>query len=99
MDLIRISEMLATMDMKNEDGFPIPFDFTFITCNLSKNTGGKRIACKNVIIVGGSISNSKVKDQDHFKNYTRNFRSADNQEIRQFHPPLVETFNGMKVVL
>lgn len=87
------------MDMKGDDGQPIPFNFTFITCNLKKNTGGKRIKCENVIIIGGSVSSGAKKDQDHYKNYTRNFRSVNNQEIRQFHPPLVETFNGMKVVL
>lgn len=87
------------MDMKGEDNQPIPFAFTFVTCNLKKETGGKRITIDKAVIVGGVVSNSTLKDQNHFKNYTRNFRSVNNQEIRQFHPLLVETFNGMKVVL
>ncbi len=99
MEFIRVSEMLGIMDMKNEDGQPIPFDFSFITCNIKNNTGGKRIEMKNAVIVGGAATKSAVRDQDHYGNYTRNFRSVNNDQIRQFHPPLVEIFNGMKVVL
>lgn len=98
MDFIRVSEMLEVMNMKDENSLSIPFDFTFDTCNLKKGTGGKRITCKRVVLVGGVASNSTQRNPDHFTNYTRNFRSINNQEIREFHPLLVEVFNGMKVV-
>lgn len=99
MDFIRVSEMLDIMQKKGEDGLPIPFNMRFVTCNIRKNTGGKRITCTNVVLVGGAMTTSTVKDQAHFKNFTRNFRSVNNVEVRQFHPLLVEEFNNLKVVL
>ncbi|SEM66331.1 hypothetical protein SAMN05192574_101385 [Mucilaginibacter gossypiicola] len=99
MELIRVQEMLAVMDLKGEDGLPIPCNFRFIDCNLKKGTGGKRITVKNVVIVGGVSSDSTQRNPNHFQNYTRNFRSIYNNEIRKFHPLLVEEFNNMRVVL
>jgi hypothetical protein len=99
MQLIKVNEMLAVMDLKDESGAPIPFSFTFDTCDQVHNTGGKRITCKNVIIVGGTTSKSSARNPNHHKHYTRNFRSVNNMEIRKFHPLLVEYFNDMKVIL
>lgn len=100
MELIRIQEMLTVMDMKSDEtGLPIPFAFTFITCDLDKNTGGKRITCANAIMVGGLKSDSTLRNPSHFRNYTRNYAALGNSEIRKFHPLLVEDFNGLKVIL
>ena len=99
MEFIRVSEMLAIMDMKGDDGLSIPFNMRFITCNIKKNTGGRRITSNRVVLVGGVHSNSSIRNPEHFKNFTRNFRSLNNNEIREFHPLLVEEFNGLKVVL
>lgn len=94
-----MGEMLAVMEAKGEDVQPIPFDMTFITCNLKKGTGGKRIHCKDVVLAGGVTSNSSIRNPDRFKNYTRLFRPVANEELRAFHPLLVELFNGNRVVL
>jgi len=99
MELIRVSEMLKTMEMKGEDGLPIPWSASIIKANIKENTGGVRFKVNDVVLVGGSTSNSSVRDQNKHGNYTRNFRSIHNNEIRQFHPLLVEEFNGMRVVL
>lgn len=99
MDLIKVKEMLDVMDAKDDNGQLIPWSMTFVTCNLKKQTGGKRITVKDCILVGGSVSNSNLRNPNHGKNYTRNFRSIHNNEIREFHPLLVETFNDMRVVL
>ncbi|MDB4919844.1 hypothetical protein [Mucilaginibacter sp.] len=99
MEFVRISEMLQIMGMKDEDGQPIPFKFRFDTCNLKDGTGGKRISMTDVILVGGAVSRSNTQNPGHFANYTRNFRSINNQEIRKFHPLLVEEFNDMRVIL
>ena len=91
--------MLSVMESRGEDGQPIPWEAVLETCNLKKGTGGKRLRVSNVILVGGTNSNSSIRNQNRYENFTRNFRSVDNEEIRQFHPLLVETFNGVRVTL
>ncbi len=99
MDLIRVSEMLEVMEMKGEDGLPIPWSARIVKANESEKTGGTRFTVKNVVLVGGAVSNSTVRNPNSYDNFTRKFRSINNQELRTFHPPLVEVFNGMRVVL
>ncbi len=99
MEIITLKEMLDIMEMRGEDGQPIPFSMRFITCNRKAKTGGKRIEVKDVVLVGGAVSKSTVKNQNHHSNFTRNFRSVNNEEVRQFHPPLVEMFNNLRVVM
>ncbi|GAA4327439.1 hypothetical protein GCM10023149_30820 [Mucilaginibacter gynuensis] len=99
MEIIRVNEMLAVMEMKGADGLPIPWSGRFIELNLKAGTGGKRISVKNVVLLGGGQSKSNYRNPNHYQNFTRNFRSINNQEIRKFHPLLMETFNDMRVVL
>jgi hypothetical protein len=99
MEFLRVGEMLNIMDMKGEDGEPIPFKMRFDTASVTDNTGGKRITVEDVILVGGTNSKSTLRNPDHFRNYTRLFKSIHNEEIRKFRPLLVEEFNDMKVIL
>jgi hypothetical protein len=99
MEVIKVNEMLAIMNTRDEAGELIPATIRAITCNVKKGTGGKRITYKDVILVGGSTSNSTVRNPNHFQNFTRNIKSIRNSEIREFHPLLAEEFNGMRVVL
>jgi hypothetical protein len=99
MELIKVNEMLAVMEMRGEDGQLIPWSARIVKANIKKNTGGTRFTVKKVVLVGGMVSKSTVRNPEHAENFTRNFRSINNQEIREFHPPLVEEFNGMRVVL
>jgi hypothetical protein len=93
MEFIRVAEMLAVMEMKDEGEYPIPFGMRFDTIE------GKRITCSQGILVGGMVSNSTARNPNHYANFTRNVRFVDSQEIRKFRPLLVEEFNGLKVIL
>jgi len=91
--------MLTTMQMRSQDGQLIPFSITFVTADLKQGSGGKRITYKEAVLVGNAISKSDQRNPDHFANYTRNLMGFETNEIRKFHPLLVDTFNGKTVTL
>jgi hypothetical protein len=99
MDLIRVPDMLATMQMRGQDGNRLPFSITFVTANLTAGTGGERISYEQAELLGSGMSSSELRNPDHYANYTRNLQGVGTNEIRKFHPLLVETFNGKTVVL
>jgi len=99
MDWIRIADMLATMQMRGQDGERIPFSITFVTASLKEDTGGQRITYEEAVLVGGGTSNSDLKNPDHFANYTRNLKAVGTDELRKFRPLLVDYFNGKTVTL
>ena len=99
MELIRVADMLQTMQMRNADRTPIPFSIRFVTCDQKQGTGGKRIEYSEAVLVGGGVSKSEEKNPGHFANYTRNLKGIGTEQIRKFHPLLVEEFNGKKVIL
>lgn len=97
MELIRITDMLKTMQMRGEDRQLIPFSITFVTCNLKMDEGGEKITIKEAILVGSGSSKSEIKNPNHFTNYTRNIRSINSDRIIKIHPLLVTRFNGQKI--
>ena len=97
MELIRITDMLKTMQMRGEDRDPIPFSITFVTCNLKMDEGGEKITIKKAVLVGSGKSKSKMKNPNHYSNYTRNIRSVNSDRILKMHPILVTRFNRQKI--
>ena len=98
MEMIRVPDMLEQMQMRTSDGELIPFDIEFVTCSLSKNTGGKVIKMK-AILSGGPGSKSTKKNANHFRNYTRNIMSVDGDRPTKIRVLLVRRFNNQKIIL
>lgn len=97
MDLIKVTDMLKTMEIRGDDGQVIPFSITFVTCDLKRDEGGNKITLPEAILVGGVNSSSVAKNPNHYDNYTRNIRAANGDRLIKIHPLLVTEFNGRKV--
>jgi hypothetical protein len=97
-EFISIKDMCDTMQMRGEDREFIPFSITFVTADLKKGTGGKKITFDDAIFVGGpSRSSEKKRNANHYANFTRNIRHRQSDRIITIHPILVLKFNGMIV--
>lgn len=83
--------------MRGQDGQPIPFSISFVTCDLKKDEGGNKIRLSEAVLVGGSNSKSRTKNPNHFENYTRNIRAVNGDRLIKTHALLVTEFNGMKL--
>ena len=94
---ISAKDMLEIMQMRGDDREFIPFSITFVTADLKKGTGGKKITFDQAIFVGGISNKNKSRNPNHFENYTRNIRHLMSDRIITIHPLLVTKFNGMKV--
>lgn len=97
MKLIKVADMLKTMEMRGEDRELIPFSITFVTCDLRRDEGGDKITLQEAVLVGGASSKSRSKNPQHFNNYTRNIRALNSDRLIKIHPLLVTEFNGMGV--
>lgn len=96
-DFISIKDMLNIMQMRGHDRELIPFSITFVTADLRKGTGGKKIVFDQAVFVGGVSKKSKVRNPNHYDNFTRNIRHVQSDRIITIHPLLVMKFNGMEV--
>lgn len=94
---ISAKDMLEIMQMRGDDREFIPFSITFVTADLKKGIGGKKITLDKAIFVGGISNKNKSRNPNHFENYTRNIRHLMSDRIITIHPLLVTKFNGMKV--
>ena len=99
MDSISVADMLKVMQSRSSDGELIPFSITFVTCDRKKKTGGQKITLEKAISEGSGKSKSKLRNPDHYRNYTRNIRSVDGDKIIKIHPLLVTRFNGQTIML
>ena len=97
MNLISINDMLKTMAMRGTDKERIPFSLTFVTCDVKRDEGGNKIHLREAILVGSSRSKSRIKNPNHYKNYTRNIRAVGGDRIIKIHPLLTTEFNGLKL--
>ena len=97
-EFISVKDMCDIMQMRGEDRELIPFSLTFVTADLKKGTGGKKITFDDAIFVGGpSRSSDKKKNANHYANFTRNIRHRQSDRIITIHPILVLKFNGLIV--
>jgi hypothetical protein len=92
---ISVKDMLNTMMMRGQDRELIPFSITFVTADLKKDTGGKKITYDEAVFVGGPSKRDKARNPNHFANMTRNIRHKNSDRITTIHPHLVIKFNGM----
>lgn len=83
--------------MRGEDRELIPFSITFVTLNEKNGTGGDKITLKEAVFVGGPSKRPKVRNPNHFENYTRNIRAVNGDRIIKIHPLLVTRFNNYRV--
>ena len=97
--MIRVRDMLSQMLMKTTDGVFVPFSVTFVTCDVKRGTGGKKITIDSAILEGGPKSNSKLRNPNHYRNYTRNIRATTGDKTIKVHALLITRFNGAKIIL
>lgn len=97
MDIIRVKDMLNTMQLRGEDGELIPFSISFVTLDEKLGTGGKKITLDQAVLVGGPGGKNKKRNPNHFENYTRNIRHLEGDRIIKIHALLVTRFNGMRI--
>lgn len=97
-EFISVRDMLNTMMMRGRDRELIPFSITFVTADLKKGTGGKKITYDQALFVGGPSRKSKTRNPQHYSNMTRNIRHKNSDRITTIHPHLVLMFNGLRVV-
>lgn len=96
-EFISVKDMCNVMAMRGEDRELIPFSITFVTADLKKNTGGKKITLDEAVFVGGPSKRGSSRNPNHYDNFTRNIRHYRSDRIITIHPHLVLRFNGMKV--
>jgi hypothetical protein len=104
MDTILRSEVLKLVDTGAS------FDMEFVTADRRRGTGGKLIELKawqkkigqpvEDTIPGQHIRRTKPKDPNHYKHGTINVFNPANKAVHphKVHVPLIQTFNGKKVV-
>ncbi|QTE38501.1 hypothetical protein J3L18_05335 [Mucilaginibacter gossypii] len=97
---IFLSDVLRIMAMVDEQGNFIPFSITFITCNLTEETGGKRMTCDNVTLAGHPFGKkNSPKNANHWMNGTRNMLIPGRPRPTTVHNVLITRFNGERVII
>lgn len=111
-EAINLKQALKIIELKNSEGFPIPFDITFRTLNRNSKTGGSLRSFSKAKILTSipkqKISEQKIlenlkiaptfrKDPNHWENRTRNLQK-DNGEIFKVNIRLIISINNQKVV-
>jgi hypothetical protein len=99
MKIIRSKDMLSVMNMRLQDGQPVPFSFEFVTCNEKTNEGGEIIFFDKAVQIGSAVSKSEIKNPNNFKNLMRNIQHVNSDRIIKIDPWLVRKFNDMEVQL
>lgn len=87
----------------------VPFDITFIKCDIGRKTGGEIVELKNVMLSFNQDNLEKVgfempignvtdfrKKANHYQHATRNV-ILQNGLIKKFHIRLLLFYNGKKV--
>jgi hypothetical protein len=105
METILRSDVVRALDEGN------PFTMEFITADRRRGTGGKLIKLENWVKHAGqpvddtlpgaaAAGEKKKKDPGHYRHGTINVMNPGNKAIHitKVHIPLIQTFNGKKVV-
>jgi hypothetical protein len=88
------------MATPSEGGGFLPFSFTFVTCNLTEKTGGKRVHAENAVLAGGPFGKkNSPKNANHYLNGTRNVMLQGKARPTTIHNLLITEFNGERVVI
>lgn len=109
---ISLKDALAIIDLKDKDGYPVPFDISFRTLQRNSKTGGRLVAYKGATHLTSlpkkKLSNQQIVDDlqrpertkrnpNHFTNRTRNIKKP-NGEIAKVHIRLIVSINNQNVV-
>ena len=108
MQTIRLAEALKIMEATDHRKKPVPFDISFFTADLKRQTAGEFIELKQVVLsklvreMPKSMRNSptsigSAKLQNHWKNSTRNIYVAEQNRIIKLHIRLIYSINDMLV--
>lgn len=90
--MVRISEVLKSIDENSSDGKPMPFSIKFFTWDKKKNDGGELKHLANCV-KSGLRANLR-------KNGLIGIRVLDSSDhIYPVHINLISEFNGQKVLL
>jgi hypothetical protein len=92
------------MRASDENGNPLPFNITFVTCDVNRKTGGKLKTMKQAYMTvterkrtaDATKVNAKAS-QRHFSNATRNIKSVSG-ELNKLHIYLITRLNGIPVI-
>ena len=87
MDLYKALHEMRRLSEKNT-----PFEFTFMSCNLTKADS------QGVVHVSrGRLLSREVKKRHRHAEMVEWYINLDTMQIRHFYQPLLMTFNGLKV--
>ena len=89
------------MRQTDSNGNPIPFDLSFVTCDLQRGTGGKLKTIKRARLEsrGAKIEakGKKQPTQNHYRNATRNILAPNGDHVK-VHIYLTTRINGKSIV-
>ncbi len=109
MQIIPLSEVLKQIDYRDEQGKPDSFSIQFVSADISRNRGGKRViaekawACAADYVPVQKKSNSESSTPEsstkfNHKRTTRNIMIKGVNHPVSVHIRLIELFNGQEVV-
>jgi hypothetical protein len=102
--MLKLKDALKVMEILLASGRPKPFSITFITADLSRNTGGEVVHYERAVLSRlkkpgrpGKSQKAKGGIQYHQKNRTRNICALGNSEVRKLHIDLILEINGQPI--
>lgn len=107
---IRLKDMLAALDARDERGWPIPFEITFVTFSRTKRTGGEVITMTNCIRKRHARQLSRADRREFVPTNRREIAAPqmrsdlirlykiDNEAVRVCYQRMIVAFNGREVV-
>lgn len=98
--MILLSDALRIMASNDPAGNFIPFDLTYITCNVTDGSGGRRVTVTGAALAGGAFGKKESpKKANHFLNGTRNIMVPGKPRPVKIHNLLITHFNGEEVII
>jgi hypothetical protein len=94
MEKISLDKVLLEMAKTDRNNKPVPFAITFITCDLTRKTGGERLSHRATLNSPGG-----AHKKYHQRNDTRNIKIVNSEAVRAVHPLLITHFNGKEVYI
>ena len=101
---ITLAQALDIMHQKDHRGDPIPFNISFYTCSLHRQTGGELISVDKALLTrnmknvkGFTRSRLNPKKVNEHSNFIRNIYVPGAQQFYKVYIHLIETVNAMQV--
>lgn len=90
-DCILLKDALELMRKKDQNGHPVPFTLDYVTLDVKRKTGGKRIVTKAI------MPHRRINSQ-MYKNAIRHIRVADIDRPVPVHIYLMLYINGKYIL-